>query len=283
MTLTAPPDIFGSKDQYETPLVGDWAEEKGRLLWYYCDLFATSMKGKWAERVYIDLFAGAGKVQVRETSKVIRGSPLLALVVRSPFDRYIFCEEEPILLDALKRRVETEHPTSNVRFVAGDVNSHPEKVLAEMPPYSASRKVLGFCFADPFRLQNLKFSTIDALAKRFMDFLIHIPAMDPQRAWQHYQDPKNHTVDDFLGTVEWRVDWEQKRTGQSLDVFIGWFLDKQMRERGFRYGGIHDAVLVRSTAKNAPLYRLGFFSKSSLGAQFWSEAKKYTSPQRKLF
>jgi three-Cys-motif partner protein len=283
MTPTAPPDVFGSKDQYETPLVGDWAEEKGRLLWYYCDLFATSMKGKWAERVYIDLFAGAGKGHVRETSKVILGSPLLALMVKTPFDRYIFCEEDPVRFNALQRRVETEHATSDVRFVAGDVNAHPEKVLAEMPPFSSSHKVLGFCFADPFGLQNLKFSTIETLATRFMDFLILIPVMDPQRAWHHYQDPSNHTVDDFLGTAEWRVEWERKRTSQSLDAFIGWFLDERMKERGFLHGGVREAVLVRSAAKNAPLYRLGFFSKSPLGARFWREAKKYTSPQRKLF
>ena len=282
-TRSTSPDIFTAEDGRVAPPFGEWAEEKGRLLWYYCDLFATSMKEKWEERVYIDLFAGAGKISIRGTDKVLLGSPLLALIVRDPFDRYIFCEADSTRLEALKHRVVEKHSTFDVRYIEGDVNSQAPRILAEMPSYSTGHRVLGFCFADPYSLQNLKFATLEALAKRFMDFLILIPAMDPQRAWEHYADPKNTTVDEFVGMSDWRSEWQRGQPPEALDAFVARTLDRQMKDLGFHYGGIEEMVLVRSTSKNTPLYRLGFFSKNQLGREFWRQAKKYTSRQRELF
>jgi len=278
-----PPVIAASDDGHEIPDVGEWAEDKGRLLAYYCEEFATSMKDSWDERVYIDLFAGAGKVRARETGKVLLGSPLLALAVRHPFDRYIFCEQAPERLEALKRRVDDVHRTAQVCYIPGDVNSHTEQILQAMPSYSKSHKVLGFCFADPFNLKNLRFATIKTLATRYMDFLMLIPAMDPQRAWRKYLNPGNHTVDDFLGTPDWRAEWQRENPQPSPSVFVARILDRRMKELGFTHGGFPEAVLVRSTAKNAPLYRLGFFTKHPLGDKFWRQAKKGTSAQGKLF
>ncbi len=43
-------------DGLMTPEVGDYAEEKYRLIGLYAELFAKAMKGKWDSRVYIDLY-----------------------------------------------------------------------------------------------------------------------------------------------------------------------------------------------------------------------------------
>jgi hypothetical protein len=53
-------DLHVEDDGLECPPVGAWAEEKYRLVSLYDELFATGMKDKWDERVYIDLYAGAG-------------------------------------------------------------------------------------------------------------------------------------------------------------------------------------------------------------------------------
>jgi three-Cys-motif partner protein len=230
-------DIVSTEDDCLTPDAGDWAEEKGGLLSYYSDLFAASMKNKWKKRVYIDLFAGAGKVRVRESTKILLGSPLLALRVRVPFDRYIFCDHDPARLEALQRRVEREHADADVRFVPGDVNDQVRQILDHMPLHSPGQGVLGFCFADPNRLQDLKFNTLLALSARFMDFLIHVPAMDPQRAWQHYLSPENPTVDEFVGTAQWRDEWQRRQPPPPLDVFVAEIVDRRMKECGFVYGG----------------------------------------------
>ena len=65
-------------DGLPTPEVGEWGEEKYRLIQLYAKLFATSMKAKWDYLVYIDLFAASGRSQVRKTNKIIPASPLPA-------------------------------------------------------------------------------------------------------------------------------------------------------------------------------------------------------------
>ncbi len=91
-------NLFLDDDGLWCPEVGSWAETKYRLLALYDELFSTGMKYKWNERVYIDLYAGAGCGRIKGTKKVLKGSPLLALTVAHPFDKYIFCEESDELL-----------------------------------------------------------------------------------------------------------------------------------------------------------------------------------------
>src|ERR1051326_5153063 len=77
-----------------TPDVGSSAETKYRLLALYDQLFSTGMKNKWDQRVCVDLYAGAGHSRILGTSTVFKGSPMIALTVTDPFDKYIFCEEK---------------------------------------------------------------------------------------------------------------------------------------------------------------------------------------------
>jgi three-Cys-motif partner protein len=272
-------EIQVADDGLYTPDVGPWGENKYRLFWYYADLFATSMKEKWHQRVYLDLFTGAGRARIEGTERIVLGSPLLALEIAHPFDRYIFCDRNRECIEALKMRATTSHPGADVVFLVGDANQLTEAILRSMPAYGSSRRVLGFCFADPYRMQDLRFSTISALATRYMDFLILIPAMDPLRNEVNYLDASNQVVDLFLGTTTWRTAWAEKGGRIPFDLHVASSFNEQMRQIGYRFGGIHEGVLVRSTEKNLRLYRLGFFSRSELGQRFWREAKRYSDPQ----
>jgi hypothetical protein len=89
-----------------TPEVGSWAETKYQLVSLYDHLFSTGMKRLWDCRVYIDLFAGAGRSKLKGTSRIVSASPMLALGVKDQFDKYIFCEKDDACLDALRRRTE---------------------------------------------------------------------------------------------------------------------------------------------------------------------------------
>src|ERR1051326_5417999 len=109
-------------DGLATPEVGAWTEDKHRLVSLYATLFSSGMKAKWGKRVYVELYAGAGRARVRGTSKIIVGSPLLALQVNPPFDKYVFCEDSPQNLDALRQRVRRLSPVANVAYVPGDCN-----------------------------------------------------------------------------------------------------------------------------------------------------------------
>ncbi len=74
-------NLFVEDDGLVCPEVGSWAETKYRLLALYDELFATGMKDKWDQRVYIDLYASAGYARVKGTKKILKGSPILALTV----------------------------------------------------------------------------------------------------------------------------------------------------------------------------------------------------------
>jgi three-Cys-motif partner protein len=272
-------------DGLTTPEVGAWAEDKYRLVGNYAAMFATSMRKKWECRVYIDLFAGAGRARIEGTKRIIPASPILALNIEDQFDIYIFCESDETKASALEERVSKTYPSAEVRFLYGDTNNLTQDILREIPQASRQFKVLGFCFVDPYSLRNLNFNTIRALSSRLMDFLVLIPSyMDANRNIMHYLNPENPAVDQFLGDPGWRKDWQQ--TGKRGEDFATFFVDrfgKQMSSMGYLYPGIQDTKLIRSVEKNLPLYHLCFFSRNKLGHQFWKQAMKYSQDQFELF
>lgn len=279
------PFRYVKDDGLPTPEVGPWAEEKYRLLYHYAKMFATSMKGRWDQRVYIDLFAGAGRSRIRDTNKIVLASSLLAIEIPDKFDRYIFCEKKNELLGALRERVPLDKSTFQIQFVEGDVNEQVDNVIEAMPEFGHENKVLGFCFVDPYRMGDIRFSTIQKLASRFIDFLVLIPTgMDAGRNVDNYVRSSNTTVGEFLGREEWRLEWKgaaSKNIG--FDMFVAEIFSDQMKSLEYSHGGLNKSVLIRSREKHLPLYRLGFYSRHPLGGKFWEEAKKSSTGQQNLF
>jgi len=117
-----------SDDGLSCPEVGSWAEEKHRLVSLYAKLFSSGMKDKWNRRIYVDLYAGAGYNRVRGTSKIILGSPIRALTLEHPFDKYVFCEQDAENLEALKVRL-------NARWVPQPLPSFPATVTNGLPTF----------------------------------------------------------------------------------------------------------------------------------------------------
>lgn len=269
-------------DDLSTPPVGGWSEDKYRHVQHYAEIFATSMKNKWPCRVYVDLFAGAGRSKLRESGAIVPSSPLLALGIRDPFDKYVFCDADPVKLDALRQRVEREYPNAKVDYVDRDVNESVDEVLAKIPLHRTGYGVLTFCFADPYGLRNLRFATLKRLSERLVDCLVLIPSgMEARRFWEELNEPDNPTLDVFLGTTSWRE--EAKTTKLNPLDFVTDQFGRRMATLGYRYAGLSEALLVRSTAKNLALYDLVLFSRSKLGERFWREARKYATDQQSLF
>jgi three-Cys-motif partner protein len=272
-------------DGLVTPEIGEWGRNKYQLVSTYASIFARSMKKKWGCRVYIDLFAGAGRSRIRGTERIVRASPLLALGVPDPFDRYIFCDQDEDKIEALKTRVQLEHPKCNAHYLCGDSNRMVDEILSRIPEASREFTVLGFCFADPYKLRSLHFATIKRLASHLMDFLILVPSWMDANRWlrSHYLDSSNRTIDDFLGSESWRDEWPRHTSSPVFDIFMTDYYGRQMEALGYQYSGIGNTQLIRSTPKNLPLYRLAFFSRHDLGNRFWREVKKLCSPQGELF
>lgn len=271
-------------DGLGAPDVGDWNEKKYRLVENYASMFAASMKGKWDHLVYVDLFAGAGRSTLRGSEEIVAASPLLALDIPTPFTQYIFCELDEKKLDALRQRVDRDFSEHDVRFLHGDANRLVDRILQEIPRPHKGCKVLGFCFADPYNLENLQFDTIRQLSQRYFDFLVLIPTgMDAQRNIERYAEKSESKLDDFLGTAAWRKDWDEaKRSGESAAMFLTRIFGDQMTTLQYKPSDPEETVGIRNE-KNSTMYRFGFYSRHNLAKKFWREVKKYSDDQLELF
>ncbi len=271
-----------SDDGLLTPDVGEWGEEKYRLVRCYEQIFARSMKYEWECRVCIDLYSGTGRARLRDSKRIVEASPLQALRISDPFDRYIFCELDDAKTDALEKRVARDYTARDVKFVRGDSNESVAKVLSYVPQHTREFRVLSFCFADPFNVANLKFNTISRLAagERKIDFLILIPSgMDAQRNWER----ESGSYGEFLGNSNWRDEWERQRI--SGRTFANFFVDefgKSMARIGYRWHGVASTEVIKNE-KHSPMYHLAFFSRHELGAHFWDICRQSTAVQTRMF
>lgn len=245
-------------DGLPTPEIGAWGEEKYRHVQLYASLFIKSMRTKWDALVYLDLFAGSGRSQIRGTGRIVSASPLLILGMPEAYDKYIFCEQDKNYAEALETRYRRDFPNRNVKIITGNANASVENIIVEMPRPGRNQKVLGFCFFDPFQLQNLHFSTIETMAQRFIDFLVLIPSsMDANRNEHNYVQARNNTLENFVGNSDWRTRWkEEKASGKSFERFVVEEFGRSMQKLRYIDRGINETKLIRSDNKNLPLYRL---------------------------
>ncbi len=265
------------------PQVGSWAETKYRLIALYDELFATGMKDKWRNRVYVDLYSGAGLARIQNTSIVLKGSPILALTVQHPFDKYIFCEESPELLSALRTRSKRIAPTADIEYVEGDCDGKIGEICAAIPKASASNKVLSLCCVDPFDF-GIRFETLRRLSAFYIDFLVLLAVgMDANRNYDHYVDGNSDKIDVALGNTEWRHRWKTHVSRSDFRPFLAREFATSMESLGYLPQELHQMVLVRSDEKNLPLYYIALFSRSKIAYGFWKDVLKYGVDQRSFW
>jgi three-Cys-motif partner protein len=264
--------------------VGSWVEDKHRLVVLYETLFSTGMKRKWDTRVYIDLFSGSGLLRIKGSSKFIWGSPVLALQVKDPFDKYIFCEKNGEALNALRSRVQRYFSNVDVSYVGGDCNERIDDICGLIPIPSRTNRVLSFCFVDPYDL-SIRFSTLRRIAQKFVDFLTLLALwMDANRNLQHYVDPANQKIDEFLGLTSWRERWTEQllSRGLSFPQFLAEEYASQMQSLGYLPQAFHHMKQIRSDLNNLPLYHLALFSRHTLAYEYWEQVLKYSTPQSRF-
>lgn len=272
--------LLWTPDGLATSETGNWAEEKYGLLSAYIEMFSTGMVNKWGKRVYIDLYSGPGCTQIRETHKCFRGSPLIALSVKVPFDKYIFCEEDQVKLNALMQRVAKHFSHLDVSFIQGDCNTKVLDIINAVPRHSKSETVLNFCFVDPFSL-NLQFNTIKTLATKYIDFLVLLALdMDGRRNLKNYILPRSKKIELFLGLSDWRKRWQYfSQTDNNFQRFLAAEFEGQMLSLGYKKHPRGNTKHISTLDKNLPLYHLAFFSRHPKGYAFWDECLKYSSNQ----
>jgi three-Cys-motif partner protein len=269
-----------SDDGLVIPEVGAWAETKYRLIGLYAALFSTGMKRKWDHRVYVDLYAGAGYARLRNTQRIVLGSPLVALAVSDPFDNYVFCEADGEFIDALRIRASKLAPAANVAYIPGDCNSQVDSIVVATPRGSRDATVLTLCVVDPFDF-GIKFETLRRLSTLYVDFLVLLAiGMDANRNYDHYVDGNSTKIDEALGNTQWRDRWQSLGARRKdFRQFLAAEFSLSMESMGYLHQEPHQMKPVRSDEKNLPLYYLALFSRHELAYQYWGDVLKYSTDQ----
>jgi three-Cys-motif partner protein len=260
----------------------EWALRKYRLVGTYCDIFTGGMHKKWKQLVYVDLFAGAGHTRIQEGDRIVRNAALVAMSVPHPFTKYILCEKNELNFQALKVRVERDFAHLDCVVLHCDSNTSADRILRELPPYSAENNRLAFCFVDPYSL-DLNFGTIRALGGSLVDFLIlQALQMDGNRNVERYIDDENTRIAKYLGKPDWRARFDGD-TAKNRGNFIRFLADEyqdQMRLIGYQEEKLFEEF--RSTDKNLPLYYMAYYSKHRRGSDFFKEVSKRLTDQLTL-
>jgi three-Cys-motif partner protein len=267
--------LHKAADDLPTRCSGPWAEIKHNIIKDYSFMLTISMKDKFDEINYIELFSGPGIHFNRESGKASDGSPLIAL--EHNYDNIYLNDINDENINALKTR--TERFKDRIEYYNQDANMIGKEINSRF-----SSRSISFCFLDPDNMSELKFNTIKEITKdKRVDLLINFPYVD-------YRRSVHSTIDkftEFFGTDEWRVVEDKHknrkpifRGNELIELFmsqlnkIGYNLpDSKIRSRNY--------IPIHNT-KRGLLYYLVFASKNPLGYKFCDEMRKYSISQQEL-
>ena len=142
---------------------GPWTVEKLNILSDYLNFYTTALKNKSFQLIYIDAFAGTGKIKIGDEDQYeeIAGSARLALQSKGQFAEYIFIEKKKSFAKELEEMVETDFPDKKrlVKIEKKDCN-HVLLQICQKVDWHKARAVL---FIDPYAA-DVKWETLEAVA-----------------------------------------------------------------------------------------------------------------------
>ena len=262
---------------------GYWAEKKLFFWNRYVEITTLAMveNPKWQHGVvYVDLFAGPGICEIRDSKKRLPGSPLIAANAPKPFSRILLCELDNETALACAARMNRALARNKFKLFQGDCNEEINELTSEIP-----RGALTLAFLDPTGL-HVHFQTAMKLAQcGAVDLLILFPdAVDILRNADHYYfDQEESKLDLVLGKdSDWRNRKAQLATSDGFKIrrlFAEIYKDQLRKHGGYSHFG--EEVI---SGRSGPLYRLVYATKHELGLKFWNESiKKDQYGQKRLF
>lgn len=264
------------------PEVGSWVPtEKHERLKRYIDISRAARKkflgAGNAGATYIDLLAGPGKAMVRETGKIIDGSPVVAFKIANekgaPFSEIHIADESAEAVEECARCLAAFGVIA--REYIGPAHQTVRQVVANLNPHA-----LHFAFLDPYNLDDLPFEVIEHLAKlKRIDMLIHVSAQDIQRNLRRYIGALECPLDTFApgwrDAIDERMPDETVRR-QILEYWLSLIrkLDDMQPSQG---------IELVAGGKNQPLYWLVLASRSRRAHEFWDKIRAVGPQQRLVF
>jgi three-Cys-motif partner protein len=254
--------------------VGSWVPaQKHRLLSEYLNASCHAWR-KWPNRVFIDPFAGPGRIQVAGESVTRDGGAVVAwraLAERqAPFTRMLVGDLAKDRARACESRLRAL--SAPVTSYAGPAIETVREMVAAVPQGS-----LTMAYLDPYNLELLAFSIIQELAKLRVDLAINFSTMDLQRNADLEFDPTRARFDDTApGWRRERAVLAASKQNVKLAFFNYWC--HLVQKLGFDYS--REMPMVTNNQGHG-IYRMVFFARHDLPTRIWADIAR--GPNRQLF
>jgi three-Cys-motif partner protein len=188
---------------------GDWTVEKLNILSDYLDFYLNALKNQPFSKVYIDAFAGSGKIETRSGTEEITGSIRLALQAKNKFDKYVFIEKDSRYAAELQNIVDTEFAElkSNIAIYNADCNEKLIEICDTTRYAKFWKENRAVLFLDPYATE-VKWATLEAIAKtQAIDLWYLFPFSAAQRMLPNegVVDSWKNKLNDLFGDTDWET------------------------------------------------------------------------------
>lgn len=210
---------------------GSWTEEKLDILEQYLKTYTTALKNQKFKIIYIDAFAGTGKIPLsvpedEDAQSFLKGSVEIALgVTDKQFDKLVFIEQDSKKFKELQKTcAQSQYPYDQIELINGDSNAYLKRLRMDW------RKWRGVLFLDPFATQ-VNWQTIETVAKlnaldTWILFPVHaiVRMLPTQQSVDAIAAPWADRLNEVYGDESWKDLYE-------APLFEGLFKEEEVTER----------------------------------------------------
>lgn len=195
---------------------GQWTEAKLKILEKYLDAYTTALKRQSFQLIYIDAFAGTGRIgpfhdcyaEEEEVRGFLRGSAeRAALVDEKPFDQLVFVEKDPTRCRELED-LRSRHPNRNIDIKNDEANEFLRGLERDW------NKWRGVLFLDPFATE-IEWETVKKIAEfKALDTWLLFPVSALARMLPKDREPGDAWVPRLtkvFGDDSWRELYHESR------------------------------------------------------------------------
>ena len=239
---------------------GEWTKQKLDILQDYLNFYITALKNMRFKKIYIDCFAGSGKIEFSDET-TIDGSTTMSLNLDNKFDEYYFIEKNKKNYHELEK-IKEKHPELNIHIYNEDCNDALPKIIDNID-WRYSRGVL---FIDPYATQ-LDFNLLRSISlTKAIDVWYLFPFYAVNRMLKkdkNIDDDWKKVLNRCLGDDSWEDDLYFESTQLNLFQDVEYekasvkdiqrFICKKMKEV-FPY--VSENYLVLKNSRNSPLFLL---------------------------
>ena len=252
------PLIAPKKDGLLTLESDPWILTPIKTLGNYLEVYSFLLSPAYNHRIYLDLSAGTGMLEMSNSGEYIYDTSLLALASPVQFNRYIFWEPNDTYAQALRIRINRNFKDKNVLIICTSFEKFLEQVRNYVPINTKGIKPWIFCNINPrFGFPEIGF--FDA-----------IEPLDP--------------VLFFTLTGEKKKFWIKLKSGK--DDFESFArnhvrnIEKWTYENNFRIKGSFN---IMKSAKMNSLYYQGVLCRKANVSKVVTEVRRRSSNQIQLF